>query len=109
MPNHLIILLLLAFYGVCFGGDLEKITKTVYFDVAIAGKVTTVKPKSIHIDACQQCSCSPKSCFQPAGRITIGLFGDTVPKTAENFRALCTGEKGNSKISGKVSFSCQIR
>jgi len=46
----------------------------VFFDVSIAGK--------------------------PAGRMIFTLYADVVPKTAENFRALCTGEKGIGK-SGK--------
>eukprot|EP00920_Eleutheroschizon_duboscqi_P026280 GHVT01064841.1.p1 GENE.GHVT01064841.1~~GHVT01064841.1.p1 ORF type:complete len:267 (+),score=41.92 GHVT01064841.1:2307-3107(+) len=37
---------------------------------------------------------------RPAGRITFELFAKEVPRTAENFRALATGELGNSKTSG---------
>jgi peptidylprolyl isomerase len=36
-----------------------------------------------------------------AGRISMELFADVVPKTAENFRCLCSGEKGIGR-SGKA-------
>ncbi|XP_029558493.1 E3 SUMO-protein ligase RanBP2 [Salmo trutta] len=49
---------------------------------------------------------------EPLGTITIELFSHIVPKTAENFRALCTGQKGfglrNSVFHRVVpDFMCQ--
>eukprot|EP00515_Schizochytrium_aggregatum_P017340 CAMPEP_0202102632 /NCGR_PEP_ID=MMETSP0965-20130614/4426_1 /ASSEMBLY_ACC=CAM_ASM_000507 /TAXON_ID=4773 /ORGANISM="Schizochytrium aggregatum, Strain ATCC28209" /LENGTH=226 /DNA_ID=CAMNT_0048671407 /DNA_START=11 /DNA_END=691 /DNA_ORIENTATION=+ len=67
-------LLVAALMAVVAMADPE-ITKKTYFDIEIDG--------------------------EPAGRIEFGLYGDVVPKTVDNFRALCTGEKGMGK-AGKA-------
>jgi len=69
-----------------FGKKDAEITDTVFFDISMDGK--------------------------PVGRIEMGLYGSTVPKTAENFKQLCTGQPGfgySGSIFHRVipGFMCQ--
>ena len=45
---------------------------------------------------------------QNAGRVTIELYADKCPKTAENFRALCTGEKGTGQSGKPLHFKGSV-
>lgn len=56
----------------------------VFFDVEFAG--------------------APAPSRKGGNRIVFELYADKVPKTADNFRALCTGEKGTSQSGAKLHY-----
>merc|ERR1712032_1423087 len=68
----------IAVMGVVMAEPLDKITQKTFLEVQIDG--------------------------QNAGKITIGLFGNTVPQTVENFAALCTGDRGNGLAGKPLSY-----
>jgi len=41
---------------------------------------------------------------KPLGKITMELFNDVTPRCAENFRCLCTGEKGKGRAGKPLHF-----
>ena len=57
---------------------LAKITDRVYFDVEIDG--------------------------EDAGRIVLGLYGETVPKTVANFKALAEGDQGVGSLGYELDY-----
>ena len=71
-------------------------TSPVHAEPASQGKVTKIVFMDMEIGG------------ERAGRVVIGLFGDDVPLTVENFRALCTGEKGIGRSGKPLHFKGSI-
>ena len=57
-----------SFFQSFIGKTDAEVTDTVYFDISIDD--------------------------EPVGRVEMGLYGSTTPKTVENFKQLCSGEPG---------------
>jgi peptidylprolyl isomerase len=74
--------ILVALFAIVSCTDKPEITNKVFFDISIGGA-------------------APE-------RVIFGLYGKVVPKTSENFRALCTGENGVGKSGKPLHFKGSI-
>jgi peptidylprolyl isomerase len=75
---------------------ISSIGLTALLGLAVAGQAQAANPKvamDITIGG------------EPAGTIVAELRADVVPKTAENFRALCTGELGVGKTGKPLHYA----
>lgn len=74
----------------CFKKKFEEcqqnILKLQNGQVSLAAELSKETNPVVFFDVCVD--------GEPLGRIIMELFSNIVPQTAENFRALCTGEKG---------------
>ncbi|XP_014444481.2 E3 SUMO-protein ligase RanBP2 isoform X2 [Tupaia chinensis] len=74
----------------CFKKKFEEcqqnLLKLQKGQVSLAAELSAETNPMVFFDICAD--------GEPLGRITMELFSNIVPLTAENFRALCTGEKG---------------
>lgn len=93
----------------CFKKKIEEcqqnIMKLQNGQVSLAAELSKETNPVVFFDVCVD--------GEPLGRIIMELFSNIVPQTAENFRALCTGEKGfgfKNSIFHRVvpDFICQV-
>lgn len=86
------------------------LTTTAFLGVAAALRLPSPQMKVRGVETTSKVFFDVDIGGQPAGRIVFNLFGGMggVPKTAENFRALCTGEKGVGQSGAPLHYKSSI-